>query len=837
MPRVPTIEGQTQQTRALPGVQQHSVATPGMLASAFDDEQRAAGALMQTGGAIGNEALRMQDEANQLRVDDALTRLKEQRLTLTLDPQAGFANLKGLSALERPDGKALSDEYAERLDESAKAIGASLGNERQRAVFQQRAAMLAEQFRGDLLKHQSTQYQEYTLSVDQGRTKNALNEIGLHYNDPARIDENIATIRASAARAGRLAGQSAEEIEANTRDLTSRAHMTALAAALEKNDVGFADRYRKHYGDQMTASDALRIDGLITKEMDAQLATQAASAAMREVAPALDPTPADRLASVAGPVSASRLADAVMHQESRGKRYGKDGMLLTSAKGAKGEMQVLDGTNRDPGYGVRPAANDSPEERARVGRDYLDAMMRHYKGDVAKALAAYNAGPGAVDAAIRKAQGALAVAKDATRGELGVLPNTGKQAVSTEISVTVSDERLNGGKPTNIPLLVKGQKNVEALLKGEEPTEEQEDLAIQRAAQRVKEGASLPGYGTIEQAVKAAQSRSDKKGKDKSYFDATTPGDKGGDWMAYLPAETRAYVPSVLARYEKGEGAPKAPTLEDVHARVRASIGEGNPNRLKLALDDATRQFTAHQQARRQRDEEGEANAMRALLGNGGNFAALPASVKAAIPGKSLDNVMNFADKLSKQEEVQTDWSRYYELRRAAIDNPQEFARMDLARHFGQLGKGERESLIDLQARTKDPKEIADVATLEQQLSTAHNLMKWSPSDREKKGAFNAAVQTAVDTEQRRAGKKLTFEERQRIIDRMAVQGEVVSGKWYQIDPDKRFYEVANTVERDKFVPNVPKEDEAKIKDALTRAGMPVTADAVLNLYRQKRGL
>lgn len=99
------------------------------------------------------------------------------------------------------------------------------------------------------------------------------------------------------------------------------------------------------------------------------------------------------------------LQQVVEHIESGGQRFGKDGQLLTSPKGAQGEMQVMPGTARDPGFGVVPARDSSPEELARVGRDYLTAMQQRYPDDAAKALAAYNAGPGAVDAAI-KAHGA-----------------------------------------------------------------------------------------------------------------------------------------------------------------------------------------------------------------------------------------------------------------------------------------------------------------------------------------------------------------------------------------------------------------------------------------------
>jgi hypothetical protein len=106
--------------------------------------------------------------------------------------------------------------------------------------------------------------------------------------------------------------------------------------------------------------------------------------------------PPSNTGSTPPPTQANRvtfdtLAAAVMHQESRGNP------AAVSPKGARGTMQTMPGTLRDPGYGVRPAANDTPAELERVGKDYLRAMLREYKGNYAHALAAYNAGPGNAD--------------------------------------------------------------------------------------------------------------------------------------------------------------------------------------------------------------------------------------------------------------------------------------------------------------------------------------------------------------------------------------------------------------------------------------------------------
>ena len=98
--------------------------------------------------------------------------------------------------------------------------------------------------------------------------------------------------------------------------------------------------------------------------------------------------------------------DRIKHIESRGRRFGDDGKILqgpqTRYGTAKGEMQVLDGTARDPGYGVAPAKDGSPAELARVGAQYAEALLAHFGGDEAKAGAAYNHGPGNVQKLLTK---------------------------------------------------------------------------------------------------------------------------------------------------------------------------------------------------------------------------------------------------------------------------------------------------------------------------------------------------------------------------------------------------------------------------------------------------
>lgn len=87
------------------------------------------------------------------------------------------------------------------------------------------------------------------------------------------------------------------------------------------------------------------------------------------------------------------LARAVMRQESGGNPNA------VSKKGAIGAMQVLPSTAANPGFGVKPFDPNDPEQNMRGGLSYLKALLDHHGGNEKLALAAYNAGEGAVQKA------------------------------------------------------------------------------------------------------------------------------------------------------------------------------------------------------------------------------------------------------------------------------------------------------------------------------------------------------------------------------------------------------------------------------------------------------
>ncbi|MBD3419440.1 MAG: transglycosylase SLT domain-containing protein [Chitinivibrionales bacterium] len=81
------------------------------------------------------------------------------------------------------------------------------------------------------------------------------------------------------------------------------------------------------------------------------------------------------------------LIRAVIAQESAGNPHA------VSHAGAKGLMQLIDSTAAE----MRVNNVFDPHQNIQGGSRYLQRMLRKYKGDVRLALAAYNAGPAAVD--------------------------------------------------------------------------------------------------------------------------------------------------------------------------------------------------------------------------------------------------------------------------------------------------------------------------------------------------------------------------------------------------------------------------------------------------------
>lgn len=678
--------------------------------------------MQQFGGEVGRIALDMQNQANQLRVTDATNQAKEAALRAAYDKDVGFTNLKGVNALDRPDGKALADEYTESLQKQMQGIAAGLGNDAQRLAFSQNANDILFSVRSQATQHEAQEYKTYALSVAEGVQSTAMRDISLNWNNPGAVDSAITRIKSETYRQAQLLGKSAEWQEAQARKLASGAHKLALVTALESNDPLYADGYLSKYGKDMEADDILAVRGLITKTIDLQVGDSIGAEVFATYAPEIAPN------------DFSRLTNIVMGIESNGRRYGDDGQLLegpvTRYGTAKGEMQVLDGTNKDPGFGVTPAQDDSPAERARVGRDYLGAMLKEYKGDVGKALAAYNWGPGNVD-----------------------------------------------------------------------------------------------------KATKA----------------------HGANWLAHAPKETRDYVARALNRFGTGAGAAPKPTLMEMLADLRAQPElANNPERLKHAEARVKADFKAMNDGIEQRQGEALDAAYQEVYANGGNFAALPPSVRMAIPGDKLGGVMTFAEKVSKNGGTVHSpeaWAAVLSLPKEQLAqlSPNEFFRqfrpvLDDA----HLEKGY--ALLDDAKGVSGEKHLEIITTatrIKNAAITAGILPEKGTPDKKELGAFTQFSQH-IDNQVRQferidlqGKRKANSEELQTIIDGVFLDKAFVpSTLWFDreeplalMDPKDQASAYVKVDGADVSLSSIPMDQRALIASKLQARGLPVTEQAIATLW------
>ncbi len=713
MPKVPTYDSLQVGT---------TTAQPGRIDSSFtnqlgQEQQQTGRSLLQIGQTSGQIAIDMAQQANQLRVDDALNQAKEASLRLAYDKDTGFTNQKGINALERQSGKPLADEYGDTLKEHITSIAGTLGNDAQRQAFALHSNGLLTSFRGQAMQHEAGEFKTYALSVSDGVQSTALRDIGLNWNNPEAVNSAVERIKAETYRQAQLLGKSAEWQDAQARKLTSNAHKVALMSALEQNDPTYADSYLKKYSAQMDADDILAVRGHITKEVDARIGLGAASEVIRQLQPRIQTGDAERAFNIA------------VGTESGGRQFGKDGQPLTSPKGAIGIAQVMPATGPEAAKlaGVEWDENryktDANYNKA-LGLAYFQKQLQDNGGDVQKAWAAYNAGPGALQAAIKKAE----------------------QSV-----------RLNQTDPT---------------------------------------------------------------------VQAHT-------WFDFMPKETKDYVAKNSKAYEAGQGQGQRPAFAEIDDQLRANpLLANNPARYKLARVEAERMYEEQTKAIKQREEEAVATAMRGVVENGGRYSELPVSVRAALPPKEVDNVLGFAQRISKGDDTTSPW-----LYNKLTNNPGQLANMsddafyalrrELSeadfKHFSQ----ERAKLAG-KAPTGAPGDL-NTGAIKQTLDERLRMLQIDPSPKDDGGADAArigGIRRFVDqyfyAAQRETGKKFNDAEIATHIDALFAKNATFRG-WFSNTSGPMLGMKAS---------DLPGDVKDNLKAAFKRQGIDSPTDAqLMNAY------
>jgi hypothetical protein len=606
------------QARALPSAPQ-----PRASAAAFGAEQ---GQALQRAGqgmvAIAGQVDQTDSLIAEARAKDADTQFMAATNQLLHAPETGYYAKRGRDAIDATDETVVSLEdlarqHEDGLDDQAKRM--------YRRVVTSRLAGLSAQI-GD---HRNREALAYDNQSSEARIANLGTEAEDNWARPSDLGLRLSGIRGEILDMSRRNGWAPEVTQERLRTATSDVHRR-VALRMTDSDPVAAEKYLADHAGAMQGGDWAQVHKAVkTAARDAH----ARDAVARAFSPGLD---------------VDTLTAAVERQESGGRDLGADGVVLTSSAGAKGRMQVMDGTNRDPGFGVAPAQDDSLEERARVGREYLKAMTDRYDGSPVLALAAYNAGPARIDEWLK------------TQGD----PRTGK----------VSDAA----------------------------------------------------------------------------------------WIAKIPfAETRDYVASVLADV----GARRMPQADAVVARARAAAGDD------LAQADANERLARVRLAETEKAQKAEDEQVlrqaNALIGQGVTPDQFPRTLRSnpAVVEK-MPTLWTAAQAMRKGPPAETDWGVYEDLRALKSENPKAFAAVPLITLRDKLGDAEFKEVGKWQEEAGKGKDFG-AGTLDQQMGDMFDQL--GIKDKTARGRLSRQIALAVDDFGEQSGKKPTFDDRQKIVDRLAL--------------------------------------------------------------------
>lgn len=296
--------------------------------------------------AVGDKYVGALAEAKQ-RANVALTQEASLQLNavgndLLTNPDTGFLNLQGKNAI----GKA--QEYTQQFDQQVEQIAAGLPDEQARTAFLQQAQQERMQFSAQAGRHEVGQVRQYEAGMQDATLKN----LSMQFRNPAMANQAGLKAYQSIIAYGEAHGQSQEEIE---QSWVSWRENAANGAA----EAWYTPMYQQMMGP----------NGKI---------------------------------EVTDTPSEAQLFSAMIWQESGGNQHGKDGAPLVSPKGAVGVAQVMEDTGPEAARlaGVpwdREKWLNDPRYNARLGQAYFGAQMKKYDNNPVLAVAAYNAGPGAVD--------------------------------------------------------------------------------------------------------------------------------------------------------------------------------------------------------------------------------------------------------------------------------------------------------------------------------------------------------------------------------------------------------------------------------------------------------
>jgi hypothetical protein len=191
---------------------------------------------------------------------------------------------------------------------------------------------------------------------------------------------------------------------------------------------------------------------------------------------------------------------------------------------------------------------------------------------------------------------------------------------------------------------------------------------------------------------------------------------------------------------------------------------------------------------------------------DGADLASLQRTAKADVEART------------KGTEVKTDPNVYYALTQEAMMNPdfKDPTKVDLRKYFDKLSPGDRNHFINLQRTIGTKNEAPEAVTVQQQITATTKQLGLKD---EKAGMFTSEANKALFAAQVQKGGKLNQAERQKVIDGLVLEGEVLSGSFFLPDSNMRRFEARARGKEADFKPEFTDAQRARAREALIRTG------------------
>lgn len=318
-----------------------------------------------------------QERADTAALMDADAQMSNWQTTSLFDPETGVYSRKGKNALD------VTNQTLPLFDQKAAELGNALTNDRQRQRWTQMVAAKRARFDAELNRYE---FGERNVYYDQaaGANLEAAQRDALAYSsDPQQIAfyQNKGT--RIIADMGARKGWAPEEIANQTMKFNS----TMALGVINKMAVSDPMRAQQYYAASynfMTPEDQMTVSKMLGDSVRQQIGAAAGRAAYSF-----------------GTVGTDSLPVLIAQAESAGQ------VDAVSPKGAQGLMQLMPDTAKEMAaklnipYDEQRLTTD-PNYNMALGTAYINEMLGRYNGNSTLAIAAYNAGPGAVDKWIKE---------------------------------------------------------------------------------------------------------------------------------------------------------------------------------------------------------------------------------------------------------------------------------------------------------------------------------------------------------------------------------------------------------------------------------------------------